>query len=78
MAPYNAGLSADGHQYNKGDGLRSGLPTYAVITPESKLHHAQDVHVHEAIVVGAGYSGLIAARDLVKAGMYFPCVVGQS
>ncbi|KAK4500006.1 hypothetical protein PRZ48_008192 [Zasmidium cellare] len=68
MTSYKAGLSKDGHIYTRQNGLVGGLHTYAVIEPESKIQQADDGDVWEAIVVGAGYAGLIAARDLVKAG----------
>lgn len=68
MTSYNANLSTDGHIYTKGDGLVGGLHTYGVIHPERKVRLADEENVWEAIVIGAGYAGLIAARDLVKAG----------
>ncbi|KAF2963970.1 hypothetical protein GQX73_g9602 [Xylaria multiplex] len=68
MSPYHANLSNDGYIYTKKDGLVSGLHTYGVIKPESHIRQADDGNVWEAIVVGAGYAGLVAARDLVKAG----------
>ena len=68
MSPYNANLSHDGYTYTSKEGLIGGLHTYSVIQPESNIQHTDDSNVWEAIVIGAGYSGLIAARDLVKAG----------
>lgn len=68
MTAYQAKLSSEGHTYTKSDGLVGGLHTYGVIQPESKVHQADDGHVWETIIIGAGYAGLIAARDLVKAG----------
>lgn len=68
MASYRATQSHDGYVYTKKDGLVRGLKTYAVIKPESKIHPADNDGVWDAIVIGAGYAGLIAARDLVKAG----------
>ena len=65
---YKANLSRDGYTYTKAGGLVGGLNTYAVIQPEKKVREEDDDRVWEAIVVGAGYTGLIAARDLVKAG----------
>lgn len=70
MARYHAALSADGYVYDKENGLVRGLHTYGVIRPESNVRNAHDGQVRDAIVIGAGYSGLIAARDLVKAGTY--------
>ena len=68
MGPYQANLSHDGHTYTTKDGLVAGLHTYGVIQPESNIRHAGDGQEWEAIVIGAGYAGLVAARDLVKAG----------
>lgn len=65
---YQANLSHDGYIYTKHDGLVQGLCTYGVIQPESKIRNIGTRRVWDAIVVGAGYTGLIAARDLVKAG----------
>ncbi|PCG90294.1 Flavin amine oxidase [Penicillium occitanis (nom. inval.)] len=69
MAPsYEAKLSQDGYMYTKGNGLVGGLRTYGVIQPERKIRQTDEGSIWEAIVIGAGYAGLTAARDLVKAG----------
>lgn len=68
MASFQANLSRDGHTYTKTNGLVAGLPTYGVVKPERKIRQGQEKEVWEAIVIGSGYAGLIAARDLVKAG----------
>lgn len=69
MAPsYEAKLSQDGYTYTKGKGLVGGLRTYGVIQPERKIRQTDKGSIWEAIVIGAGYAGLTAARDLVKAG----------
>jgi NADPH-dependent 2,4-dienoyl-CoA reductase/sulfur reductase-like enzyme len=68
MSAYRAKLSNEGHTYTTKDGLVGGLHTYAVIQPDSKVHLADNDNVWEVIVIGAGYAGLVAARDLVKAG----------
>lgn len=68
MSPYYANLSSEGHTYTKQDGLVAGLRTYGVVQPERKIRQVDDGNVWEAIVIGSGYAGLIAARDLVKAG----------
>lgn len=67
---YLANPTHDGYTYTKKDGLVAGLKTYAVIKPEQKIRRADDGNVYEAIVIGAGYAGLVAARDLVKAGKF--------
>lgn len=61
-------MSHDGYIYTKKHGLVRGLPTYGVVQPERKVGHTNDDYIWEAVVIGAGYTGLIAARDLVKAG----------
>lgn len=68
MTKYQANLSHDGYTWTKKDGLTSGLKTFGVIQPESNIRSGGSDDVWEAIVIGAGYAGLIAARDLVKAG----------
>lgn len=68
MAPYQANLSHDGYTYTKSDGLTKGLHTYSVIKPQRKIHEGSKDQLWEAIVIGSGYAGLVAARDLVKAG----------
>ncbi|PIA93864.1 Monoamine oxidase N [Cercospora beticola] len=68
MAPYQANLSHDGYTYTKIEGLTKGLHTYCVIKPQRKIHEGSKDQLWEAIVIGSGYAGLVAARDLVKAG----------
>lgn len=68
MSRYQANPTVDGYIYTKNGGLVSGLRTYGVIQPESNVRNVDKSNVWEAIVIGAGYAGLIAARDLVKAG----------
>lgn len=65
---FEANPSKDGYTYTKKTGLVSGLPSYGVVKPERKIRNNDTEGVWEAIVIGAGYTGLIAARDLVKAG----------
>jgi len=68
MSSYIANLSHDGYVYTRKNGLVGGLDTYGVIQPERKIRQTGDSKVWDAIVIGSGYAGLIAARDLVKAG----------
>ncbi|KAF5008950.1 hypothetical protein FDECE_4813 [Fusarium decemcellulare] len=68
MPPYNANLSTEGHTYTRKDGLVAGLHTYGVIQPERKIRQSDNGDAYEVIVIGAGYAGLVAARDLVKTG----------
>lgn len=66
---YRANLSSEGYTYTKKGGLATGLCSYGVIQPERKIRQGEENKVWDAVVIGAGYAGLIAARDLVKAGM---------
>lgn len=68
MSKYEANLSRDGYTYTKKDGLLAGLHTYSVIRPDRRVKPGNEDQVWDAIVIGAGYSGLVAARDLVRAG----------
>lgn len=70
MTRYTANLSSDGYIYNKTNGLTGGLHTYGVIKPEAKIQNLPEDKIWDAVVIGAGYTGLIAARDLVKAGKF--------
>ncbi|EJP66826.1 Amine oxidase [Beauveria bassiana ARSEF 2860] len=60
--------SADGFTWTPSGGRRTGLPTIGVVQPPE--HHSAQPHhqVHDVIVIGAGYAGLIAARDLATQG----------
>lgn len=61
--------STDGFTWTPAGGRRSGLPTIGAIEPLT--HHAENApvdEIYDVIVVGAGYAGLIAARDLTTQG----------
>ncbi|CAH0004390.1 unnamed protein product [Clonostachys byssicola] len=55
-------FSTDGYRWTPEEGLKTGVPTDAVIVPQSLNIDADTVY--DAIVVGAGYAGLRATRDL--------------
>lgn len=62
--------SREGYQWTQKDGLRSGLATMGVVKPASNIDVSavtQDA-LFDAVVIGAGYAGLTAARDLTFAG----------
>lgn len=60
--------SKDGFSWTKADGLRPGVPCIGAIEPPTNYHDANSKF--DVIVVGAGYSGLTAARDASVAGMW--------
>lgn len=61
--------SKDGYSWTNADGLRSGVPCIGAIEPPTNYHDANNNNKFDVIVVGAGYSGLTAARDASVAGM---------
>jgi hypothetical protein len=58
--------SRDGWEWTDQHGLRQGMPSVGVISPESSLPTTNVVL--DVIVAGAGYTGLTAARDATLAG----------
>lgn len=62
--------SRDGFHWTPQDGLLQGVPSIGVISPPTKI--ASDTP-WDVIVIGGGYSGLTAIRDLCVAGMLCPC-----
>lgn len=57
----------EGFSWTKQAGLNPGLPCIgAVIPPRNHIPSRHDVL--DVIVIGAGYAGLVAARDLVTQG----------
>lgn len=58
--------SKDGYSWTKADGLRAGIPCLGAIQPASNITDT-DIE-YDVVVVGAGYSGLTAARDTSVAG----------
>lgn len=53
--------SNEGYQWTQANGLEEGLPTQGVVSLAARS--AKDI-VYDVIVAGAGYAGLVAARDL--------------
>lgn len=56
----------EGYQWTEVNGLQPGLPTIAAINPSTRIESSNDSY--DAIVIGSGYAGLTAARDLTLAG----------
>ncbi|KAJ6028116.1 hypothetical protein N7540_003692 [Penicillium herquei] len=59
--------SRDGYQWTPEAGLAQGVPSIGVISPSTNLTSGSGPW--DVIVVGAGYSGLTATRDLCVAGL---------
>lgn len=60
------GITREGWHWTPSTDLQSGLPSRAVIEPAQKIHDAQKIF--DVAVIGAGYTGLTAARDLTTSG----------
>ena len=59
------GRTREGYQWTESDGLQQGIPTVAAISPSTSNQGSNESY--DAIVIGAGYAGLTAARDLTLA-----------
>jgi hypothetical protein len=59
--------SRDGYRWTSATGLVKGVPSIGVINPPSNLE-VRNENYYDIIVLGAGYAGLTAARDLTAAG----------
>ncbi|GAA6008800.1 flavin monoamine oxidase family protein [Rhodotorula paludigena] len=60
--------SKEGYIWSPEKGLQAGLATEGAIRPLSSFAAAQSSKPFDTIVIGAGYAGLTAARDLTLAG----------
>lgn len=62
----------EGYRHDNRNGLSSGFETDAAIEPRKRVVGQKDRF--DVVVVGAGYAGLIAARDLAYTGTTAPCI----
>lgn len=59
----------DGYTWTQATGVRKGdLRCRGVIEPR-QIGNAPAGHIYDAIVIGAGYTGLMAAREMTDRGM---------
>jgi monoamine oxidase len=56
--------SKEGFQWTESTGLQAGIPCVGTIDPPHSITNNE----HDVIVLGAGYAGLTAARDLATTG----------
>lgn len=69
--------SRDGFQWSESAGLTKGVPSIGVIEPATNLDGTAAGRF-DVIVVGAGYTGLTAARDAAVAGESSPAAARTS
>lgn len=68
----------DGYSWTPDNGTRKGgFKCKGVITPSRKLKSLPGKH-HDAIVIGAGYAGLAAARDLATSSEFAQSQTGNN
>ncbi|PYH31597.1 monoamine oxidase [Aspergillus neoniger CBS 115656] len=60
--------SRDGFQWTPESGLTQGVPSLGVISPPTNIKDANKDGPWDVIVIGGGYCGLTATRDLTVAG----------
>lgn len=61
--------SQEGFCWTPSTGLISGLPCVGAINPPEHKLPSSEV-LFDVIVIGAGYAGLVAARDLTTQGLF--------
>ncbi|CAK7202167.1 hypothetical protein SEUCBS139899_004887 [Sporothrix eucalyptigena] len=69
--------SRDGFHWTPSTGLQDGLPTIGLVQPAHFDAPCAAGHNYDVIVIGAGYAGLVAARDLTTQGKNVLVVEGR-
>lgn len=59
--------TSEGVHWTPQDGIKTGLPCIGAIKPAQSFNQSEST-VFDVIVIGAGYAGLTAARDLTTQG----------
>lgn len=59
--------TSEGFHFDEQTGLTEGLPSKSVIVPA--IRESSPGTRYDAIILGAGYAGLVAARDLANRGV---------
>lgn len=60
--------TTDGWTWTPSAGVRKGLPTIGAVEPLTHFESSKAEDIHDVIVIGAGYAGLVASRDLSTQG----------
>ncbi|KAF3070916.1 Monoamine oxidase N [Daldinia childiae] len=68
MANPTTHTTRDGFHWTREGGLAAGVPSVSVVQPPSNLISTDQKDPYDAVIIGAGYAGLTAARDLSTAG----------
>lgn len=65
-----AGTTSDGYMWSREEGLQhGGFACEGVVSPPQKLQLPRGT-TYDVVIVGGGYAGLAAARDLTVAGAF--------
>lgn len=62
--------TSDGYTWTSTSGVVPGLECEAYVSPQRS--GARESHLYDVIVIGAGYAGLAAARDLATSSAQNP------
>ncbi|KAI1799307.1 amine oxidase [Daldinia bambusicola] len=68
MADSTTRTTRDGFHWTEEGGLTAGIPSISVIQPPSNFTSTDKEDPYDVAIIGAGYAGLTAARDLSTAG----------